>query len=82
MLLLVFESVCHGIDFYVMDNDHPQAENARESNGMVLNEDDIDPDHPIFELYDWLDTDEAKAMRVKTPYKGCITEVCHFGVLL
>lgn len=47
MLLLIFESVPERIDLYVMDADHQQADNARKSNGLMINGDDLDDDHPL-----------------------------------
>ncbi len=82
MLLLVFEYVPEDTSYHVIPSDHPQAENIRKSNGLMINEDDLDDDHPIFALSDWLNTDEAKSMRVETPYKGCITEVYSCGFFL
>mgnify|MGYP000873608228 FL=1 len=82
MLLLVFDYIPSYASYYVIPSDHPQAENARKSNGLMINGDDLDGDHPIFTLDDWLDTDEARAMRVETPYKGNITEVYSCGTFL
>jgi len=82
MLLLVFDYIPSSASYYVIPSDHPQAENAMKSNGLMIDWDDLNRDHPIFTLYDWLDTDEAKSMRVETPYNGNITEVCSCGVFV
>jgi hypothetical protein len=82
MLLLVFEEHPETLTFYVLPTDHPQAENIRQSDSLLINSDDIPKAHPIWALNEWLATEEASQFIVDTPYKGTITEVYQCGIVL
>jgi hypothetical protein len=82
MLLLIFEVHPESLIFYILPTDHPQAENIRRSDSLLINSDDIPEVHPIWALNEWLATDEASQFIVDTPYKGTITEVYQCGLVL
>lgn len=84
MLLLIFEYVPEDTSYHVIPIDHPQAENARKSSGLYIRDDDPDDDDPkegdpIFEISEWLDTDEGRSMRVDFPYNGSVSEIIRCG---
>lgn len=82
MLLLIFEVYPESLTFYVLPTDHPQAENIRQSDSLLINSDDIPEIHPIWALNEWLATEEAGQFIVDTPYRGMITEVYQLGLVL
>lgn len=82
MLLLIFEEHPESITFYVLPTNHPQAENIRQSDSLLINSDDIPKIHPIWALHEWLATEEAGQFVIDTPYTGTITEVYQCGFVL
>lgn len=85
-LLLIWENVPEDTQVYSLDRKSEQAEWARNSNKMFINGDDLEEDHPIFDLSNWLVTEEAKEYKVEMQeqqaLRGKFSEVVLCGCLL
>lgn len=77
--LLVMNENPENLRFYLLASGSRQAAWAVASDNLMLGEDEVEPDHDIHKLMDWLATDEGKACEAGTPIKGNIDCVVSCG---
>lgn len=77
--LIVWNENPEEIKFYLLDPKSEQAEWARQSNGKMINGDDIGPGDPLDKLNEWLGATQTP---VPTPIKGRISEVVTCGFFM
>lgn len=80
-VLLVWELIPETTEMYLIPADDPILATARAAQGQYINHADLPPDAAVYELNDWLDSDEAKAFKAETPIKARIKEVIQAGFL-
>ena len=82
-VLLVWESIPDSIDFYAIPEDNEIVAAMEASAGLYINSDDLDENHPIFELSEWLATDAGKSCKLKGPsHEGPFSKVISTGCMM
>lgn len=85
-MLLIWDESPEKHTFYELERDSQQAKWARGSMNCYINGDDLDDDHPIHQLCEWLNTPEAKDSEINTEdnksIRGKFSEIVICGFFL
>jgi hypothetical protein len=85
-LLLIWQNVPEETKLHVIERGTPQAKLARASNEYYINGDDLEDDHPIYALSEWLRSDEGRESEIEMQkgesLRGRFSEIVVCGFFL
>lgn len=81
-ILLLWNESPDLITAFILDEDSKEAKLAVASAGMYINSDDLDEDHEIFQLNEWVGENKDKGHGEDGPIEGPFERVIICGFVL